>query len=116
MKTTLIKRRHPAFLEVAVTVCDVICFNTHRCQYHDTVMMGRKNAGGVMTELPYVETCLDSKSDVPATDPELMQALLVLSSASSDGMTLVNIQAAVITQKQKSVQQTMSTLFQPKGS
>lgn len=68
-----------------------------------------------MTALPCMETGLDSENDAPTTmqplNAELMQTLEVISLAYSDGMATDEIQADVMVQKRKIVQQTIDILF-----
>lgn len=60
------------------------------------------------------------KDDAPGTvqslNAELTQALVVLSPAYSDGMTLAKIEADMIAWKRKTVEQTIFTFFLPQGS
>lgn len=78
--------------------------------------MSRRNAGGVVTVLPHMEMALDSEDGSPATvqpfNPELKQALVVLSLASDSGMSPAKMQASVIAWKRKTAWQTIDTFFQ----
>lgn len=95
------KKRHAAFPEVAVTESDATC----------PVMMGQRNAGGVMTALPGVETGLDFEDEVLATlqpsKTELMQAPVLPPVSYNVGITPVKLQADMIAWKRKTVQQTI---------
>lgn len=44
--------------EVAVTVSDAVCLNSRHCRHHLPVMIGGRNAAGIMHPLPYVEASL----------------------------------------------------------
>lgn len=67
------------------------------------IMIGRRNAVGVMTALLCVEMGLDSEDDAPATmqpsNAELIQALVLLPSTYSDRMIPAKMEADVTVRK-----------------
>lgn len=75
--------------------------------------MGQWNTCGVMIALLYVETSIDSEDNESETvwqsNVELMQALVALSSAYSDGMTAAKIETNAIAQKWSTELQTIHT-------
>lgn len=83
-------------------------------------MKGWQHVGGIMPALSYVEASLDSEDDALAiarpSNMELMQALVVLSSAYSGGMTLAKIRTDLISCMLKAMQQTIDNFFHTNAS